>query len=84
MENSQTPNSQTPNSQTPEAQQLEFHVSYLNTLSGRIEHEEFGDRSAAERFANAQLKEAEAWAVVDVVVLPAAQQQHEHAQQLVA
>ncbi|GAB2716419.1 hypothetical protein ACX801_11040 [Arthrobacter bambusae] len=66
-----------------ETQHVEFHVSYLDTLSGRIEHEEFSDRPAAERFADAQLKDEDSWAVVDVVVLQAAQQQ-ERAQQLVA
>lgn len=65
----------------PERHHIEFHVSYLDTLSGRMEHEEFGDRAAAERFANAQLKDEEAWAVVDVVG-PVAMQ--ERAQQLVA
>ena len=71
------------NKQAPLPQNIEFHVSYLDTLSGRIEHEEFSDRSAAERFADAQLKDEDSWAVVDVVVLQAAQQQ-ERAQQLVA
>lgn len=66
-----------------ETQNVEFHVSYLDTLSGRIEHEEFSDRLAAERFADAQLKDEDSWAVVDVVVLQAAQQQG-RAQQLVA
>ncbi|WP_284981999.1 hypothetical protein [Arthrobacter sp. efr-133-TYG-118] len=66
-----------------EIQNVEFHVSYLDTLSGRIEHEEFNDRPAAERFADAQLKDEDSWAVVDVVVLQAAQQQ-ERAHQLVA
>ncbi|MGO4584720.1 hypothetical protein AB4Z38_12655 [Arthrobacter sp. 2RAF6] len=66
-----------------EIQNVEFHVSYLDMLSGRIEHEEFSDRLAAERFAGAQLKDEDSWAVVDVVVLQAAQQQ-ERAQQLVA
>ncbi len=66
-----------------EIQNVEFHVSYLDTLSGRIGHEEFSDRQAAERFADAQLKDEGSWAVVDVVVLQAARQQ-ERAQQLVA
>lgn len=66
-----------------EIQNVEFHVSYLDTLSGRIEHEDFSDRPAAERFAHAQLKDAESWAVVDVVVLPEAQHQ-ERSHRLVA
>ena len=66
-----------------EIQNVEFHLSYLDTLSGRIEHEEFSDRSAAERFADAQLKDQDSWAVVDAVVLEAAEHQ-ERTQQLVA
>ncbi|UKA59605.1 hypothetical protein [Arthrobacter sp. FW306-2-2C-D06B] len=66
-----------------EVQNVEFHVSYLDTLSERIEHEEFSDRSVAERFADAQLKDEDSWAVVDVVVLEAAEHQ-ERTQQLVA
>jgi hypothetical protein len=66
-----------------EIQNVEFHVSYLDTLSGRIEHEEFSDRSAAERFADAQLKDEDSWAVVDAVVLEAAEHQ-KRTQQLVA
>jgi hypothetical protein len=66
-----------------EIQNVEFHVSYLDTLSGRVEHEEFSDRSAAERFADAQLKDEDSWAVVDAVVLGAAEHQ-ERTQQLVA
>ena len=66
-----------------ETHNVEFHVSYLDTLSGRIEHEEFSDRTAAERFADAQLKDEDSWAVVDAVVLQGAQGQ-ERAQQLVA
>lgn len=66
-----------------EVQNVEFHVSYLDTLSGRIELEAFSDRSAAERFADAQLKDEDSWAVVDAVVLQAAQYQ-ERTQQLVA
>ncbi|WP_442543466.1 hypothetical protein ACSBOX_16800 [Arthrobacter sp. KN11-1C] len=75
MENKQESRVETPN--------VEFHVSYLDTLSGRIEHEEFSDRPAAERFAAAQLKDEDSWAVVDVVVLQVAQGQ-ERAEQLVA
>ncbi len=66
-----------------EIHNVEFHVSYLDTLSGRVEHEAFSDRPAAERFAAAQLKDEDSWAVVDAVVLRAAQDQ-ERAQQLVA
>ncbi|WAH99012.1 hypothetical protein [Arthrobacter sp. MMS18-M83] len=75
------------NEQALEPQNIEFHVSYLDADSGRIEHEEFSDRAAAERFANAQLNDEESWAVVDVVALqPALQpgQQQGRAQQLVA
>jgi hypothetical protein len=75
MENKQEPRVETHN--------VEFHVSYLNTLSGRVEHVEFSDRPAAERFANAQLTDEDSWAVVDVVVLKAEQHQ-ERAHQLVA
>ncbi|MGM7775636.1 hypothetical protein ACSVHC_06375 [Arthrobacter sp. KNU-44] len=64
-------------------QNVEFHVSYLDTHSGRIELEAFNDRSAAERFADAQLKDEDSWAVVDAVVLQAAGHQ-ERTQQLVA
>ncbi len=71
------------NKQAPEPQHIEFHVSYLDTLAGRIGLEVFSDRPAAERFADAQLKDEDAWAVVDVVVLQAAQHP-ERAQQLVA
>lgn len=67
-----------------EIQDVEFHVSYLDTDSGRIEHEEFSDRPAAERFADAQLKDEDSWAVVDVVALQPAPQQQERAEQLVA
>ena len=67
----------------PEIQNVEFHVSYLDTLSGRIEHEDFSDRPAAERFAHAQLKDAESWAVVDVVVRQEEQHQ-ERSRRLVA
>lgn len=71
------------NEQAPQLQHIEFHVSYLDADSGRIGHEGFSDRAAAERFANAQLNDEESWAVVDVVALQPAQQQ-ERAQQLVA
>ncbi|WP_265981256.1 hypothetical protein [Arthrobacter sp. MI7-26] len=71
------------NEQAPQPQNIEFHVSFLDPHSGRIGHEEFSDRAAAERFANAQLNDEESWAVVDVVALKPAQQQ-ERAQQLVA
>lgn len=80
MENKQESRVETHN---VEFHNVEFHVSYLDTLSGRIEHEEFSDRPAAERFAAAQLKDEDSWAVVDAVVLRAAQDQ-ERAQQLVA
>ncbi|GAA5200329.1 hypothetical protein GCM10023346_42130 [Arthrobacter gyeryongensis] len=66
-----------------EIQNVEFHVSYLDTHSGHIELEAFSDRSAAERFADAQLKDEDSWAVVDAVVLQAAEHQ-ERTQQLVA
>lgn len=70
------------NKQESRVQNVEFHVSYLDTLSGRVEHEEFSDRPAAERFADAHLKDEESWAVIDVVALQPAQQ--ERVQQLVA
>ncbi|MFH5880113.1 hypothetical protein [Arthrobacter sp. NA-172] len=60
-------------------QATEFHVTYLDTLSGRVECEAFNDQTAAERFANAQLADEEAWAVVDAVLAT-----QERAQQLVA
>lgn len=80
MENTQAPAVEI---QNVEIQNVEFHVSYLDTLSGRIEHEDFSDRPAAERFAHAQLKDEESWAVVDVVVLQEAQHP-ERAHRLVA
>jgi hypothetical protein len=77
--------------QQSDRQHIEFHVSYLDTESGRIEHEEFSDRPAAERFANAQLRDEDAWAVVDVIPLQQqplqqqpVQQHQDRAQQLVA
>lgn len=97
MENKQAPEIQQDlDIQQPDLRHIEFHVSYLDAISGRIEHEEFSDRPAAERFADAQLKEEEAWAVVDVVAVheqpvqeqPVRQQpgqeQQKRAQQLVA
>ncbi|UKA63588.1 hypothetical protein [Arthrobacter sp. FW306-04-A] len=79
MKNEQAPK----NEQALEHRNIEFHVSYLDADSGRIGHEEFSDRAAAERFANAQINDEESWAVVDVVALQPAQQQ-DRAQQLVA
>ncbi|GAB3561131.1 hypothetical protein GCM10027405_12360 [Arthrobacter alkaliphilus] len=85
MENTQgqNPEIHNPEIQNLEVQNVEFHVSYLDTLSGRIEHEDFSDLPAAERFAHAQLKDEESWAVVDVVVLQETQHQ-ERSHRLVA
>lgn len=70
MENKQAPEIQQDlDIQQPDLRHIEFHVSYLDAISGRIEHEEFSDLPAAERFADAQLKDEEAWAVVDVVAV---------------
>ncbi|UXM92694.1 hypothetical protein [Paenarthrobacter sp. JL.01a] len=46
---------------------VEFHVTYLDTDTGRIRREDFHDLVSAERFASAQLRDADAWAVVDQV-----------------
>ncbi len=48
---------------------VEFHVTYLDTDSGRIRREDFEDLAAAERFASAQLRDQDSWAVVDHVKL---------------
>lgn len=41
---------------------VEFHVTYLDTDSGRIRREDFEDLAAAERFASAQLRDQDGWA----------------------
>ncbi|KUM34759.1 hypothetical protein [Arthrobacter sp. EpRS71] len=46
---------------------VEFHVTYLDTDSGRIRREDFDNLTAAERFASAQLRDEDSWAVVDHV-----------------
>lgn len=48
---------------------VEFHVTYLDTDSGRIRREDFEDLAAAERFASAQLRDEDGWAVVDHVTV---------------
>lgn len=47
--------------------EVEFHVTYLDTDTGRVRREDFHDLASAERFASAQLRDADAWAVVDQV-----------------
>jgi len=84
MENKQAQLDEQLDTHQPDLRHIEFHVSYLDTLYRRIEHEDFSDRPAAERFADAQLKDEEAWAVVDVVAIheqaiqqqPGQQQEH--------
>ncbi|MDI2034824.1 hypothetical protein [Paenarthrobacter nitroguajacolicus] len=49
------------------ASDVEFHVTYLDTDTGRVRREDFQDLAAAERFASAQLRDADAWAVIDQV-----------------
>ncbi|SDW00407.1 hypothetical protein SAMN04487912_10171 [Arthrobacter sp. cf158] len=51
---------------------VEFHVTYLDTDTGHIRREDFLDLAAAERFASAQLRDEDGWAVVDHVKIPAA------------
>ncbi|TVU66923.1 hypothetical protein FQP90_01930 [Paenarthrobacter nitroguajacolicus] len=46
---------------------VEFHVTYLDTDTGRVRREDFHDLAAAERFASAQLRDEDSWAVVDQV-----------------
>ncbi|MGA8789434.1 MAG: hypothetical protein WB535_10870 [Paenarthrobacter sp.] len=48
---------------------IEFHVTYLDSETGRVRREDFHDLSAAERFANARLRDEECWAVVDQVTV---------------
>ncbi|MFP3578841.1 hypothetical protein [Arthrobacter sp. fls2-241-R2A-200] len=50
---------------------VEFHVTYLDTDTGRVRREDFQDLAAAERFASAQLRDADCWAVVDHVKVTA-------------
>lgn len=59
------------------AADFEFHVTYLDTHSGHIRREEFPDLASAERFASAQLHDADCWAVVDHVAI-------QHASRMVA
>ncbi|MCP2049836.1 UNVERIFIED_ORG: hypothetical protein J3D58_003908 [Paenarthrobacter nicotinovorans] len=47
--------------------EVEFHVTYLDTDTGRVRREDFQDLMAAERFASAQLRDADSWAVIDQV-----------------
>jgi|GEM_PF-1121466 len=51
---------------------VEFHVTYLDTDSGRIRREDFEELAAAERFASAQLRDEDGWAVVDHVKIEVA------------
>ncbi|MEV7660659.1 hypothetical protein [Paenarthrobacter sp. NPDC089316] len=46
---------------------VEFHVTYLDTDTGRVRREDFHDLASAERFASAQLHDDDSWAVVDQV-----------------
>ncbi|MDI2021964.1 hypothetical protein [Paenarthrobacter nicotinovorans] len=47
--------------------EVEFHVTYLDTVTGRVRREDFQDLMEAERFASAQLRDADSWAVIDQV-----------------
>ncbi len=49
------------------AEDTEFHVTYLDSETGRVRREDFHDLAAAERFASAQLRDEDCWAVVDHV-----------------
>jgi hypothetical protein len=51
---------------------VEFHVTYLDTDTGHVRREDFQDLAAAERFASAQLRDEDGWAVVDHVNITAA------------
>ncbi|MBT8159884.1 MULTISPECIES: hypothetical protein [Arthrobacter] len=51
---------------------IEFRVSYLDPHSEHVMEEQFGNLAAAERFANAQLKDADSWAIVDAVAVETA------------
>ncbi|NQD88344.1 hypothetical protein HP499_11065 [Paenarthrobacter sp. CM16] len=48
---------------------IEFHVTYLDTETGRVRREDLHDLAAAERFASAQLRDEHGWAVVDHVTV---------------
>ncbi|MEV7604976.1 hypothetical protein AB0N65_06015 [Paenarthrobacter sp. NPDC089322] len=45
----------------------EYHVSYMDSQTGRTMVEEFADLPAAERFANLQLRDDDCWAIVEEV-----------------
>ncbi|MDR6986154.1 hypothetical protein J2Y66_000617 [Paenarthrobacter nitroguajacolicus] len=47
----------------------EFHVTYLDSDTGRVRREDFHELAAAERFASAQLRDEDCWAVVDHVTI---------------
>ncbi|MGO4146799.1 hypothetical protein AB4Y77_17105 [Paenarthrobacter sp. YAF11_1] len=49
--------------------ETEFHVTYLDSETGRVRREDFHDLAAAERFASAQLRDEDCWAVVDHVTV---------------
>ncbi|WP_405474765.1 hypothetical protein [Paenarthrobacter ilicis] len=55
-----------------DSEDVEFHVTYLDTDTGRVRREDFQDLAAAERFASAQLRDEESWAVVDHVKIAVA------------
>ncbi|MCT9868504.1 hypothetical protein [Paenarthrobacter aurescens] len=55
--------------QLQDSEDVEFHVTYLDSETGRVRREDFQDLTAAERFASAQLRDADSWAVVDRVKL---------------
>ncbi|SCZ55387.1 hypothetical protein SAMN02799638_01732 [Arthrobacter sp. UNCCL28] len=55
--------------QHQDAALVEFHVTYLDSDTGRVRREDFQDLAAAERFASAQLRDEDCWAVVDHVTL---------------
>ncbi|MET3902411.1 hypothetical protein [Paenarthrobacter sp. 4246] len=47
----------------------EFHVTYMDSDTGRVRREDFHELAAAERFASAQLRDEDCWAVVDHVAI---------------
>jgi hypothetical protein len=49
--------------------QLEFHVTYLDSESGRIRTEVLDDAVSAERFASRVVRGEDDWAIVDPVPL---------------
>lgn len=73
MANTAAPTTAAPNTvhQLRDRDDVEFHVTYLDTDTGHVRREDFQDLAAAERFASAQLRDEECWAVVDHVSISA-------------